>query len=268
MITNSPRYHIDPQRAAAGPLLQALEAAGADVSRPSAIRCPFHEDNHPSAGVYESEGVWRFKCHGCGYLGDVIDVTAKAKGVTTADVLRELKATSKPASATDVARLNAKYAKGNAKTYTIAEAQQALLRSVQSSKGETYRLTAVWVYKWQGVEYARVLRFDGIDGKTFRPLRVVDGGYQIGDPQTWRPYRIDDVPADGWVYIVEGEKAADALWSIGVPAVTSAHGSKSASKTDWSSLKGRSVVIWPDHDEPGTGYASEVAALLTKVGVA
>ena len=36
-------------------LLGELQAAGADTSKPSAIRCPFHEDYHPSGGVYERE---------------------------------------------------------------------------------------------------------------------------------------------------------------------------------------------------------------------
>lgn len=276
-MSTLPRHDIDAQRTDPGPLLEALAAAGAVINKPSSFLCPFHPDTHPSAGIFiGDDGAWRFKCQACGEHGDVYDIRKRNGAGGLGEQVRAggqmlqvaNSANCKPASAADVARLNAKYAKSNAKTYTIAEAQQAALRMVRSDKGETYRQTAEWVYKWQGVEYGRVLRFDGIDGKSYRPLRVVDGGYQIGDPQTWRPYRVDELPADDWVYVVEGEKACDALWGIGVPAVTSAHGSKSASKTDWSMLAGRDVIIWPDNDKAGTGYASEVAAMLTKVGVA
>jgi putative DNA primase/helicase len=41
-------------------------------------------------------------------------------------------------------------------------------------------------------------------------------------------------------------------------AVTSPNGSKSASKADWSPLRGRRVVIWPDADSAGLAYANEV----------
>lgn len=41
--------------------------------------------------------------------------------------------------------------------------------------------------------------------------------------------------------------------------VTSPNGSKSADKADWSPLRGRDVVIWPDADLPGDNYAEGVS---------
>ena len=49
-------------------------------------------------------------------------------------------------------------------------------------------------------------------------------------------------------------------------AVTSSGGSNAAGKADWSPLAGRSVVIWPDHDKPGCGYAADVARLAREAG--
>jgi len=48
-------------------LLDALAQAGTDVSRPSSIRCPFHDDRHPSAAVKQAEktGEWYFVCYVC-----------------------------------------------------------------------------------------------------------------------------------------------------------------------------------------------------------
>src|SRR6185312_2261583 len=39
-------------------------------------------------------------------------------------------------------------------------------------------------------------------------------------------------------------------------------GSNASRKAEWSALKGRRVVIWPDADEPGSKYADTVADLL------
>ncbi|WP_298963886.1 ATP-binding protein [uncultured Roseibium sp.] len=50
--------------------------------------------------------------------------------------------------------------------------------------------------------------------------------------------------------------------------VTSPSGSKSANKADWSPLKGRNVVIWPDADEPGGKCAETVGNLLADAGAA
>ena len=71
MIANATTDTLRHDKAA---LLTELKHAGAQVVKPSAIKCPFHEDAHPSAGVYEDNtGVWRFKCQaaGCGFGGEV-----------------------------------------------------------------------------------------------------------------------------------------------------------------------------------------------------
>jgi hypothetical protein len=68
------------------------------------------------------------------------------------------------------------------------------------------------------------------------------------------------------VYVVEGEKAADTARSIGLTATTSPHGSKSAKQADWSPVAGHEVVISPDHDESGEGYANDVTTLCIAAG--
>ncbi|MFH1110133.1 MAG: AAA family ATPase [Planctomycetota bacterium] len=69
------------------------------------------------------------------------------------------------------------------------------------------------------------------------------------------------MPPEGVVVVCEGEKACDAGWSVGLPCVTSG-AADSARSADWTSLRGRDVVILPDHDEPGAQYAEEVARQL------
>jgi putative DNA primase/helicase len=70
------------------------------------------------------------------------------------------------------------------------------------------------------------------------------------------------------VVVCEGEKATDAAAMIfaGSVATCSSNGSEAAKKADWSPLEGRRVLIWPDADEPGDGYVSDVAPILHEIG--
>lgn len=109
-------------------------------------------------------------------------------------------------------------------------------------------------------------------GKKILPVsRMSDGsGWVNCGMSTPRPlYGLPDLmvtKAGSRVYVVEGEKTADAARSIGLMATTSPHGSKSAKQADWSPVTGHEVVISPDHDEAGEKYANDVTALCTAVG--
>lgn len=69
------------------------------------------------------------------------------------------------------------------------------------------------------------------------------------------------------VLLVEGEKCAAALIGMGICATTAMHGAKAPiDKTDWSPLKGKRVIIWPDHDQPGEVYARNAASAAARAG--
>ncbi len=76
--------------------------------------------------------------------------------------------------------------------------------------------------------------------------------------------------ADDPIIVVEGEKAADAAEKLldGPTVTTWQGGANAVNKTDWSPLRGRNVVIWPDNDEPGLKAAEAVASSLMRVGTA
>jgi hypothetical protein len=73
---------------------------------------------------------------------------------------------------------------------------------------------------------------------------------------------------DSRVLVTEGEKAATQAQRQfpEIVAVTSFGGANGAAKTDWSPMRGRNLVIWPDNDEPGQAYAREVAELAMRAG--
>ena len=73
---------------------------------------------------------------------------------------------------------------------------------------------------------------------------------------------------DAAVLVVEGEKAADAA-AAALPdmvVVSPMNGAQSPHRTDWRSVAGRSVVIWPDADEPGARFARKVGQLAKDAG--
>ena len=127
-----------------------------------------------------------------------------------------------------------------------------------------------WTYNdASGKPVALVLRFNRDDGsKEFRPVSLHDeGGWYITAPATPRPiYNLTDINDSTTVYICEGERAADAVISLGLIATTSMGGSQAPELTDWTPLVGKSVVILPDNDEPGRKYADAVTNILRRLG--
>lgn len=123
-----------------------------------------------------------------------------------------------------------------------------------------------------GDELYRVRRYDTPDGKEYRPLLYTGVKWIWNYPPEPRPlYGLDRLAdkSKSLVLIVEGEKAADSAAKLfpAIAVITSPAGAKAAAKADWTPLKGREVVIWPDNDKAGLEYAGEVHALLKAMGI-
>lgn len=107
-------------------------------------------------------------------------------------------------------------------------------------------------------------------GKWMRPFHHDGAAYVTGEPRApsngkplYRaPYPLIETDP---VFVVEGEQCADALAKLGMTAVTSGSAT-SADGADWSALRGRSVRLWPDNDQPGHAYADACAARLRALG--
>lgn len=68
------------------------------------------------------------------------------------------------------------------------------------------------------------------------------------------------------VYVCEGERTADVIEGLGLPATTSLGGPFKAELSDWRPVKGKNVVILSDYDDKGWDYAREVAQLCLGAG--
>lgn len=115
-----------------------------------------------------------------------------------------------------------------------------------------------------------VARYEGKAGKSFCPWIWKADAWRPEAPPAPRPLygllRVGALP-DSKVIVVEGEKAADALSRlVNLPVVTWMNGAAAARKSDWTPLKGRKVVIWPDADAAGLKAAQTVTGILLPMG--
>lgn len=119
----------------------------------------------------------------------------------------------------------------------------------------------------QGMFLYWVVRYDP---KDFRICRRDSTGEEIrglGDIRRVL-YRLPEILLDSIVYVVEGEKDADRLGALGLPATTSPMGAKNWQAEYAQHLKGKQVVIIPDNDPEGERYAQDVARSLIGVATA
>ncbi|WP_353286212.1 AAA family ATPase [Wolbachia endosymbiont (group A) of Crataerina pallida] len=127
--------------------------------------------------------------------------------------------------------------------------------------------TASWNYYDESDQViATVYRYNTDSGKRYLPFDVKRSSFTL--PETRPLYNISGIMKSDKVILVEGEKCADALIEQGITATTAMLGANAQiEKTDWSPLKGKHVIIWPDNDEPGKQYAEKVVKKLTFLGV-
>lgn len=136
------------------------------------------------------------------------------------------------------------------------------------------QLEKEWVYTdEEGVALFIKQRYKTTDskGKDYKLIKVDEAGRRhsaLGDARIV-PYRLpellDAVSKGRYVYLTEGEKAADAIISLGSVATTSHAGSGSWPEAITQYFIGANVVILPDNDQPGWKYAKKAAAKILAV---
>ena len=145
---------------------------------------------------------------------------------------------------------------------------------------EAPRFSTAWTYRLAtGEEAFYLARFDTASRKLFLPVtwcrdHAGHHSWFIKGPSGPRPlFQLDVLIGHpgSKVLVVEGEKSAVAAKALAPPGwcvTTSAFGALSAAKTDWTPLRGREVVVWPDADAAGQVYAESVRAEALRAGAA
>jgi P4 family phage/plasmid primase-like protien len=185
--------------------------------------CPAHEDKNASLSITEGQdGRILLHCH----AGCTIEQIVSALGLKLPDLFPVRKA---PAPGT--ARID--------KTYDYPDATGNLLFQVVRFDPKGFRQrrpdgNGGWIWKMTGVQ--RVL-------------------YRL-------PAVIEAVKAGQVIFLVEGEKDADALVSIGLCGTCNPGGAGKWLPQYTETLTGAHVVIIADRDDPGRKHAALVAAEL------
>ncbi len=130
-------------------------------------------------------------------------------------------------------------------------------------------------------EVAQYVYYDEHNQPLFRVVRTEPKGfYQQRSDSTggWTKglgssrrvlYRLPQLlaaDADETIHIVEGEKDADRLAELGLIATTNSGGAGNWRDEYSEALRGRTVAIIPDNDEPGRTHGVQVAESLSLVG--
>ena len=111
----------------------------------------------------------------------------------------------------------------------------------------------------------------GEAGKTYRLYKVDADGRRhssLGDARIVPynlPQLLDAKTAGRNIFLVEGEKAADAITSIGMIATTAHTGAGSWPEAITEYFAGAQVIILPDNDVPGWQYAHKAAAAILPI---
>ena len=267
--------------------------------------CPFHADKSPSLRVNDAKGFWH--CFGCGEHGDALDFVVKSENVSL-PVAAEIisgerqsdgpKYTPPPANDTpdDADRFRVIMpVPDDAPAFRVDDDRVAFY-SYKKQKPVTRQPAAVYEYRNEAGEllgYVARIEWEK-DGKRHKITPTItfcesdDGVRQWVDrafPEPRPLYGLDELtakPAKA-VLCVEGEKSADAARRLfpANPVVSWPMGTNSVGKAEWSTLKGRKVVFWPDadaqrypdghdlagelkplHEQPGTKAMIEAASYL------
>jgi len=268
------------------PLVRELEAAGAKF-RGRACTCPFHDDKHASAGIFQKAGgIWRFRCQVCEAGGDIFDIMARVQNKTVGEVLKGLdgggssyrpthrpspKPSAPPPPEDDCP----------APDMPASPPPRSFI-SLAAAKSELRNLVATYVYTspQTGKPEMYVFRIQP-PGEHKRFLQGCPGpdddSIILQAPEKpWPIYNRSRVARAEHVLVAEGEKAVHALTDVltaggidGIAATTNPGGAGKSEHADWLPLAGKHVYLWPDNDPAndkgvrvGIDHMRQVQAIL------
>lgn len=196
---------------------------------------PFKDERTPSFTVNDDKGFYH--CFSSGKHGDIIEWVTETQGLNFRQAIDLL----------------------------ASETGTSVASAPAPTKVKSAPLVPICHYEYQdetGFPYMRVTRFEP---KTFRQFHWDCDGWANGKPKTGViPYRLPEIVArpNDDIWLVEGEKDADTLASLGLLATTAPGGATAFPRDDMGFLKwfdGRRVYAIPDNDEAGAKWRERVA---------
>ena len=188
--------------------------------------CPAHSDTNPSLSIKQADGKVLLHCHaGCKYE----------------DILMAL---------------------------DLNQGDLCINQPTIDDNGHRPESKIVATYDYTDIEGKLLYQVVRYQPKSFKQRRPDGKGGYIYNLQGIEPvlYRMPDIrvahTVNAPIFVVEGEKDAEALIKIGLYATTAPMGAGKWKPTYSDTLKGADVIILPDKDAPGRKHAEQVARSL------
>lgn len=233
--------------------------------------CFAHDDHNPSMSVYvNGNGKHVAHCFSCGYHGDVIDAYKYLSGEddhkAAIAALEGNISTGRPYAT--IESDNRKITPRPERTMLKPDASTPMpnMGWLKSKSGMPWGEPAeVFPFLEQGIPIMYEARWNLTDtetGEMKKECRVFSWGRRGSAPPKWecshhlppRPlYGLDELSSkpSAQVLVFEGPRKASYAQKLlpALPCVGWAGGAQSWAKSDWSLLIGRSVLLFPDHDD-------------------
>lgn len=246
-------------------LVTALESAGHKLIKKTAdemaTTCPGCGGDDRFCVFVETNRYW---CRQCDVKGDLIDYFRRFRGMTFPQA-------ASAAGQSHKIKQNGPPGPPGPEKLTKNPPKHTKTPK-QTAPKATDKPKIVATYDYHGTDYTVIYQAVRLEPKSFRLRRPGVAKEWVWDmkgiPRVL--YKLPDVIESEVVCFVEGEKDADNLWSLGIPATTTPAGVASIDKLQddhkiLDPLAGKTVWILPDNDAPGLEYAKKVAAYIYKV---
>lgn len=221
-------------------------------------RCPAHDDTDPSLWLTEVDGKILWHCF-AGCTQDAVFDAFKKIGIPFGKSNDSAWRVSLPA--------------GIPYLYPTRSMLARSGRPVSAATQKIYR--AHYAYRnTSGEIVGFVVRYERGDKKDTIPFFKVwtNGNWRSGHVNSTGRllYNLDKLyaaPPNTTIYVVEGEKCADAFNAQfnqhGFLAVTWPGGCRSVRKADWTPLANRRIVVWCDYDVPGLSAGRSILDFIS-----
>ena len=215
--------------------------------------CPAHNDRSPSLAIKDAGDRTLLKC----FAGCETSAILAALGLSWPQLFRDRRDSGQ-----------SWYPPASAHLKVLAQPPVLPKPKRKTKRG---RLLAEYQYRSaDGQHMFSKLRYELLDaetgeavGKDFSQRNARTGAWNLKGVSPI-PYRLPEFIHEHHVHIVEGEKDANSLWEIGIPATCCPGGAGAWPKTRdfnrWFTAMG--ITVWHDNDEPGRNHARLVDQCL------